>query len=138
MPGKPSSFRSRTTGGVITPRSSATSGSSPSSASAARNTPAPGPVPPPARCGGLVPGRDRPVRDEAAEVVDARHVDELEGAAQPLDPPAVAGRAMRAPVVERIAPVLAARRQRVGRRARDLAALEELRVRDVLGASSAT
>ena len=84
---------------------------------------------------GLVPGRDRPVRDEAAEMVDARHVDELEGAAQALDPPAVAGCAMRAPVVERIAPVLAALRQRVGRRARDLARAEELGVRDVLGAS---
>ena len=40
--------------------------------------------------------RHRPVRDEAAEVVDPRRVDELERAPEALDPPAVAGRAQRA------------------------------------------
>src|SRR4051812_46746184 len=38
---------------------------------------------------GLVPLRNRPVRDEPTEVVDARQVDELEGAAKALRPPAV-------------------------------------------------
>ncbi len=71
---------------------------------------------------GLVALGDRPVRDEAAEVVDAREVDELEDAAEALDPPAVARRAVHGPVVERVAPVLAVGVQRVGRRARDLAA----------------
>src|SRR4051812_38963192 len=35
-------------------------------------------------------GRNRPVRDEAAEVVDPRGIDELERPAEPLAPPAVA------------------------------------------------
>ena len=75
-----------------------------------------------------VPRRDRPVGDEAAEVVDAREVDELERAPEALDPPAVAGRAVRGPVVERVAPELAVRAERVGRRAGDLAVREELRL----------
>ena len=54
--------------------------------------------------------------------------------AEALDPPAVAGRAVRAPVVERVAPVLAVRAQRVGRRAGDLAVREELRPRRDVGA----
>ena len=43
MPGRPSSSRSRSTAGVITPRSSATSGSGPSSRSTAWKRAAPGP-----------------------------------------------------------------------------------------------
>ena len=56
-------------------------------------------------------------------------------AAETLDPPAVAGRAVRAPVVERIAPVLTGCRVTVRRRAGDLARAEELGVREMLGAS---
>ena len=63
----------------------------------------------------------RPVGDEAAEVVDARQVDELERAAEALDPPAVAVGAHRGPVVERVAPELARLRERVGRDAGDRA-----------------
>ena len=109
------------------PRSSAISGRSPSSRSTARKSSAPGPRPPASARRGRVPRRDRPVRDEAAEVVDAREVDELEDAPEALDPPVVAGRAVHRPVVERVAPALAVRAQRVGRRAGDLAAREELR-----------
>ena len=73
---------------------------------------------------------DRPVGDEAAEVVDPREVDELERAPEALDPPAVAAsRRMRRPVVERVAPELAGRAERVRRRARDHAAAEQLRMR---------
>ena len=43
MPGSPSPSRSRRTAGVITPRSSAISGSSPSAARAASNSARPGP-----------------------------------------------------------------------------------------------
>src|SRR5204862_7278333 len=71
--------------------------------------------------------RDRPVGDEAAEVVDPRRIDELERAPEPLDPPAVALDTVRVPVVERVAPVLAGASERVGRRAGDLARPEELR-----------
>ena len=80
----------------------------------------------------LVARRHRPVGDEAAEVVDARGVDELEGAAEALDPPAVARLAQQPPVVERIAPELPGRAPRVGRHAGDRVLLEELGVREVI------
>ena len=81
IPGSPSSSRSRSTGGVITPRSSAISGSSPSSRAAASKTARPGPRRQRPRSGGVVARRDGPVGDEAAEVVDARQVDQLEASA---------------------------------------------------------
>jgi hypothetical protein len=62
-------------------------------------------------------------------VVDAGEVVELEGAAETLDPPAVALLAHGRPVVQRVAPQLADGAQRVGRRAGADAPLEELRVR---------
>ena len=111
MPGTPSSRRSRSTGGVITPRSSAISGELAELARARPRRP-----PRPARAASGPRGRcgrargHRPVRDEAAEVVDALQVGELGGTPQALDPPAVALAAQRAPVVERIAPELAGRR----------------------------
>jgi hypothetical protein len=79
MPGKPSESRSRSTGGVITPRSSAMSGSSPSSARARRTARAPARAAS-ARAARRARARDRPVGDEAAEVVDPRQVEELERA----------------------------------------------------------
>ena len=82
-----------------------------------------------------VPRRNRPVGDEAAEVVDAGEVDELEGAPEPLAPPVEAGRAVDGPVVERVPPALAGRAERVGRRAGDLAAREQLRPAIVIGAA---
>src|SRR6185312_9164366 len=85
-----------------------------------------GPSAPAAPPGGPVPRRNRPVGNEAAKVVDAREIDELARAAEALDPPAVAGRAVHRPVVQGIPPVLPVRAQRVGRRARDLAVREEL------------
>src|SRR5690242_154106 len=78
---------------------------------------------------GLVPSRNRPVGDEAAEVVDARDVDELERPCEALDPPAEAGPPMLGPVVQRVAPMLPVRVQRIGRCAGYLAAREELRPR---------
>ena len=80
-------------------------------------------------------GRHRPVGDEAAEVVDAGEVVELERAPQPLDPPAVAAALQRRPVVERVAPQLALVGERVGRRARHGAVLEELGMGAVVGAA---
>ena len=137
MPGRPSSIRSRSTGGVITPRSSAISGSAPSSRCAASNTAAPGPASPAARSRAAGARGHRPVGHEAAEVIDARQVGQLGGAPQALDPPAVAVAAQRAPVVERVAPELSGRAQGIGRGSRDEAALEDLGVGDVVGAAGA-
>ncbi|HEY0415066.1 MAG TPA: hypothetical protein VGC78_01660 [Gaiellaceae bacterium] len=81
-----------------------------------------------------VAARDGPVGDEAAEVVDARQVDERERPAEPLEPPAEAVGAHRPPVVERVAPQLPGLRERVRRHARDEAVLEEPAVRTVVGA----
>ena len=117
------------------PRSSAISGRSPSSRSTARKSSAPGPRPPASALRRRVPRRNRPVGDEAAEVVDAGEVDELEGAPEPLAPPVEAGRAVDRPVVQRVPPALAGRAERVGRRAGDLAAREQLRPAIVIGAA---
>ena len=94
----------------------------------------PGTGPPAAALRRRVPRRNRPVRDEAAEVVDPADVDELERAPEALAPPAVAGRTVDGPVVERVPPALAGRAERVGRRAGDLAAREQLRPAGVIGA----
>src|SRR5439155_25288520 len=88
--------------------------------------------PPAAAAGGGRTGRDGPVCDEAAEVVDPGKVDQLERTAQARDPPAVALPAVHVPVVERVAPELAVRAERVRRRARDLALLEQLGLRLVI------
>ena len=74
---------------------------------------------PPPLARGLRAGRHRPVRGEAPEVVDPETVDEPERAAHAIDPPAVARRGDRVPVVERVAPELSARVEIVGRRAGD-------------------
>ena len=81
-----------------------------------------------------VPRRNRPVGDVAAEVVDAAEVDELERAPKALAPPAVAGRAVDGPVVQRVPPALAGRAERVGRRPGDLAVREQLRPASEIGA----
>ena len=96
-PGSRARRAARSTGGVITPRSSAISGSGAELAlgrvgrarrrGRGRQRP---------RFAVRCALRDRPVRDEAAEVVDAGEVDELERPAEALDPPAVARRAQRA------------------------------------------
>src|SRR5439155_22710549 len=82
------------------------------------------PVPAPRR---RIPRRNGPVGDEAPEVVDAAEVDELERPPEALPPPAVAGRAVDGPVVERVPPALAARAEGVGRSAGHLAVREQLR-----------
>ena len=79
-------------------------------------------------------GRHGPVGDEAAEVVDAHEVVELERPAEALDPPAVARRAHRRPVVDRVAPALALVGEGVGRDAGDDVGDEELGMREVVGA----
>ena len=135
MPGNPSASRRRSTAGVITPRSSAISGSSRRAgqiASRGVERRPPGPTPPAA--GQRVAGaaRHRPVRHEAAEVVDPGDVVELERAPQALGPPAVAAALERGPVVERVAPQLALVGVGVGRRARDRVVGEQLRMRAVV------
>ena len=137
IPGRPSSRRSRATGGVITPRSSTISGSGPSSASAARNTGVAGAALPEPRDGGLGALRNRPVGDEAAEVVDPHQVDELEATPEALRPPAIPAPLQRRPVIERIPPELARGAERVGRRAGDETPPEELRMERVVGAARA-
>ena len=94
MPGRSSDWRSRSTGGVITPRSSASSGSpstgSSSAAAACSNSARPGPrFHDPRRASSSRLGHG-PVGDEPAEVVDPREVEHLERPPQPLGPPAVA------------------------------------------------
>jgi hypothetical protein len=76
--------------------------------------------------------RHGPVGDEAAEVVDAGEVVEVERAPQALDPPAVAAPPQRRPVVERVAPQLALVGVCVGRRARHRVVAEDLRMRPVV------
>ena len=110
----------RTTAGVITPRSSAISGSAPELAlGRVERAPRPGPrrqCPPRAsRARAGTPSRRRSRGSGRC----ARGRTSSNARAQPLDPPAVARRAQRRPVVERVAPALAARAERVGRRARD-------------------
>ncbi len=98
--------RSRSTGGVITPRSSAIRGSLPSSARAASSGAPSGPRRQrPARASRASCG-DRPVGDQAAEVVQAHDVEQLDRASHPLDPPAVALTLHRRPAVDRVAPAL--------------------------------
>ena len=96
MPGNPSSSRSAWTSGVITPRSSAITGSGPSSASAASKSARARARRPPSLARVSRPRRHRPVAGEAAEVVDAEQSTSSSTRPHPLDPPAVAGRA-RAP-----------------------------------------
>ena len=79
--------------------------------------------------------RHRPVRDEAAEVVDPRDVEQGERPAQTLGPPRVARALQRGPVVQRVAPQLALVGERVGRHARDDAVAKERRPCAVVGAA---
>ena len=112
----------------MTPRSSAISGRRFSSACAASNTARARPAhPAPAARVGRA-RRHRPVRREAAEVVDAREVEELERAPEALGPPAVAAALHRRPVVDRVAPQLALVGEQVRRRARLHAGAEQLGV----------
>jgi len=69
-------------------------------------------------------------------MVDAHQVDRLEQLTEALDPPAVALHPRRGPVVDRIAPELPGVAEVVGRDATDEAVLEELGVRDVVGAAA--
>src|SRR5262249_34561340 len=94
-----------------------------------------GPGPPVAGLRRRVPRRNRPVGDEAAEVVDATEVEELERAPEPLLPPAKDGRTVDRPVVERVPPALAGRAERIGRRTGDLTVGEQLRPALVVGAA---
>ena len=64
--------------------------------------------------------RDGVVLVEATEMVDPHHIEEIETAAHPRDPPAVARLLMVVPVIDRIAPELAGRRKAVRRTTRDL------------------
>src|SRR6185437_8767101 len=89
--------------------------------------------------GGLFVSGDGPVGLEAAEVVEADHVIEREGAADARNPPVETTLPKFAPAVERIAPALAAGRKVVGRDTGDpkhmafRIKLEELRMRPDVG-----
>ncbi len=78
--------------------------------------------------------RHRPVRDEPAEVVDPRDVEQRERPPQALGPPAIARALQRRPVVQRVAPQLAEVRERVRRHAGDLPGAKQRRPRTVVGA----
>ena len=120
----------------MTPRSSAiTRQPAAARARAASNGARPGPARPAPARGVARARRHRPVGAEGAEVVDAREVEELEGAAQALDPPAVAPVAQRAPVVDRVAPQLALGGEGVGRDAGHDVVAEELGLAHVVGAA---
>ena len=128
MPGKPSSRRSAMTRSVIRPRSSANSGSSPSSPRAASNTERPGPRRQCPLDASRAPSGHRPVGQEAAEVIKARDVEELERAPQALHPPAIVPAPVGRPVIERIAPQLPHVAVCVGRGAGHQALHEQLGV----------
>ena len=117
MPGKPKPSRSASTSGVMTPRSSATIGSSPRAPRSASKKRRPGPLHPAAVDRGRRVPRHLPVRLEAAEVVEAHEVHEGEHGAEAVDPPRVAGAGERVPAVERVAPELAGGAEVVGRHA---------------------
>ena len=120
----------------MTPRSSATTGIAPSSRCAASNAARPGPAPPASRRARRVARRAPPSRPtNAAEVVDARQVDELEGAPEARRPTS-GSRGAAAPASRRSGCPRAARSAvGVGRHAGDHAVEEQLRLRLVVGAS---
>ena len=72
-------------------------------------------------------------------MVDPRHVDELERPPEALDPPVVSGGAVDGPLVQRVAPELAGRREVIRRHARHelrpalLVQLEQVGVRPDVG-----
>ena len=65
--------------------------------------------------GGRFGGGNLPEGHESPEVVDPHHVEPGKGGPEPVRPPLVELRAMRLPVVQRIAPSLPGRREVVGR-----------------------
>ena len=119
----------------MSPRFSATTGTSPSVVGHGVEDRAARAAHPRARAGGAVARRDLVRGDEPAEVVDAHRVDELDRTAEPLDPPPVARScADRGPVVHRRAPSLSVGAPVVGRHAADHARLEQLGEPEVVGA----
>src|SRR5687768_8259733 len=68
-------------------------------------------------------------------MIDAQKIEERELPAEPVDPPAVATRPERGPVVERTAPALPVRAERIRRYSGDDPAEEELGVRPVIRAA---
>src|SRR6185503_6555923 len=90
--------------------------------------------------GALLRGRYPPVSREAAEVVDAYAVGELQAAAQAVDPPRVTVGRHALPAVERVAPALAGGAEVVRRHAGDverpaaLVEVEQLLMRPHVGA----
>ena len=108
MPGTPSSRRSSRTSSVITPRSSATSGSSPSARRGPRRTargPGPGRQRPAGRGGGS--GRYLPVAGEGPEVVDPDEIGGAEGMPQAARSTRCSRLAHPVPAVQRVSPQLA-------------------------------
>src|SRR5215213_9354686 len=103
IPGKPNSSRNATTSGVITPRSSAMIGSSPSVLRIAVKSSFPGASTHWPRSAVLSPPG---ISQHAAKVVHARDVDDCERCAHALDPPFKAVGTHAFPVVERITPEL--------------------------------
>ncbi len=93
----------------------------------------PGRATPPAVPGGLLARLDRPGGHESPEVVDPREVEELEGATEALDPPAVALGPVGGPAVERVDPELAVRVEGVRGCARLDGEVEELPVEEDVG-----
>src|SRR5262249_52486964 len=93
-------------------------------------------APPRSFTGAAMARRNCPVRDEAAKVVDPHRVDQLERAAEALDPPAVAVACHHCPVVDRIPPTLSRRAPVVGRDTGDEAPPEQLRSGPMIGASA--
>ena len=143
MPGRPIARRSSCTSAVMKPRSSATSGSSPSAVADRVEQRVPGPGhPAPVHRGRLARG-DLPVRREAAEVVEAHDVREAQVRAARARSTSESVSRISVPAVERIAPALAGRAEVVGRHAGDdgrlavVVELEQLAVAPDVGAVAA-
>ena len=115
IPGSPRASRSAYTSGVISPRSSAMTGSPPRSARRRANSSLARAGDPAALHGRLLPGRHLPGGDEPPEVVEPDEVHQLQRRPQPGRPTRRTRPAHGVPVVVRVAPELAGLREVVGR-----------------------
>ena len=109
--------RIASTSGVITPRFSATIGSSPNSSCQRLEQLHSRTLDPGAVHRRRLARRNLEVRLEAAEVVDAHHVEEPQHAAHPRHPPPEALRPQPLPAIDRIAPQLPGRAEVIRRNA---------------------
>ena len=119
MPGRPNCCRSFSTGGVMTPRFSATIGSSPNAFCSADRKSSPGPLTQRPLNGGRFAGGNLPVRFKAAEMIESHHIEKRERGTEALDPPLVSVGGQQVPAINRIPPKLSGGAEIIRRHAGD-------------------